>query len=170
MQMVFLRKIKRVYTFPTIGLFSDLTLLIVSTYLILWINNNIMKNVNVPDISEDEKYFRILDNFEHNIDFKFEFIFSIIIVCLLYKILNLTQFSQEIGPLVKIMGKMGGDFANFMVLYFILVTAFGIVGNLNFLLDLPNEYGQLFASILTVLDASIGKYSFQLYSGIVGNY
>jgi hypothetical protein len=64
---------------------------------------------------------------------------------------------------------MAGDFVNFVVLYVILVVMFGIVGNLNFLLDLPDNYGQLFTSILTVLDASIGNYSFELYAGIVNN-
>ena len=64
---------------------------------------------------------------------------------------------------------MAGDFVNFVVLYVILVVMFGIVGNLNFLLDLPAEYGELFTSILTVLDASIGNYSFSLFSSIVNN-
>jgi hypothetical protein len=141
----------------------------VSIIAIKWINNNITKNVNVDGITEDEKYFRMLDNFEHNIEFRFEFIFAIIIFCLLYKILDMIQFSSEIGPLVKIVGKMAGDFVNFVVLYVILVVMFGIVGNLNFLLHLPSEYGQLFTSILTVLDASVGNYTFELFSGIVGN-
>lgn len=170
LQIVFLRKIERTYTFPTVSLFTDLTLFIVSIISIVWINNNITKNVNGVDITDDEKYFRMLDNFEHNIDFRFEFIFAIIIFCLLYKILDMIQFSSEIGPLVKIVGKMAGDFVNFVVLYVILVVMFGIVGNLNFLLDLPSEYGQLFTSILTVLDASIGNYSFELFGGIVGNH
>ena len=139
--MVFLRKIDRTYTFPTVSLFTDLTLFIVSIISIIWINNSITKNVNVPGISADEKYFRMIDNFEENIDFRFEFIFAIIIFCLLYKILDMIQFSSEIGPLVKIVGKMAGDFLNFVVLYVILVVMFGIVGNLNFLLDLPGEYG-----------------------------
>jgi len=45
--------------------------------------------VNIAGITEDEKYFRMLDNIEHNIDFRFEFIFAIIIFCLLYKILDM---------------------------------------------------------------------------------
>lgn len=169
LQIIFLRKIERTYTFPTVSLFTDLTLFVTSVIAIIWINNSITKNVNIAGITEDEKYFRMLDNIEHNIDFRFEFIFAIIIFCLLYKILDMIQFSSEIGPLVKIVGKMAGDFVNFVVLYVILVVMFGIVGNLNFLLDLPDNYGQLFTSILTVLDASIGNYSFELYAGIVNN-
>jgi hypothetical protein len=141
MQIVFLRKIDRTYTFPTVSLFTDLTLFVTSIIAIIWIDNSITKNVNVPDITEEEKYFRILDNITQNIDFRFEFIFAIIIFCLLYKILDMIQFSSEIGPLVKIVGKMAGDFVNFVVLYVILVVMFGIVGNLNFLLDLPDDYG-----------------------------
>jgi hypothetical protein len=89
MQIIFLRKIERTYTFPTVSLFTDSILFVTSIIAILWINNNIKKNVVTPDISDDEKYFRILDNMEHNIDFRFEFIFAIIIFCLLYKILDM---------------------------------------------------------------------------------
>jgi hypothetical protein len=125
--------------------------------------------VNVKGIPEEEIYFRKLNNFEHGIDFKFEYLFSIIIFCLLYKILDMIQFSSEIGPLVKIVGKMGGDFFNFVILYVILVVMFGIIGNLNFLVFLPQEYGQLFGSVLTVLDTSIGNYSFSLFKSIINN-
>ena len=79
------------------------------------------------------------------------------------------QFSTEIGPLVKIVGKMAGDFFNFVILYIILVIMFGIVGNLNFLVTLPDAFGGLFSSILTVLDASIGNYSFDLFKKILNN-
>lgn len=120
-------------------------------------------------ISEDEIYFRKLNNIEHNIDFKFEYLFSIIIFCLLYKVMDMIQFSTEIGPLVKIVGKMAGDFFNFVILYIILVIMFGIVGNLNFLVTLPDAFGGLFSSILTVLDASIGNYSFDLFKKILNN-
>jgi|TARA_B110000285_G_scaffold234126_1_gene310008 hypothetical protein len=89
LQIIFLRKIERTYTFPTVSLFTDLTLFVTSVIAIIWINNSITKNVNIAGITEDEKYFRMLDNIEHNIDFRFEFIFAIIIFCLLYKILDM---------------------------------------------------------------------------------
>jgi hypothetical protein len=44
---------------------------------------------------------------------------------------------------------------------------FAIIGNINFLFDLK-EYHGLFESCLTVLDASIGNYDFNLYNSIEG--
>jgi len=64
---------------------------------------------------------------------------------------------------------MAGDFFNFVILYVILIIMFGIIGNLNFLVYLQKEYGQLFGSVLTVLDASIGNYSFELFKSIENN-
>jgi len=89
LQIIFLKKIGRVYTFPTISLFTDLLLFITSCITINWIGENITKNVYVDGISEEEVYFRKIHNFEHNIDFKFEYLFSIIIFCLLYKVMDM---------------------------------------------------------------------------------
>lgn len=82
--------------------------------------------------------------------------------------LEFIQFSSDIGPLVKIVEKMFGDFLNFVILYFILIFMFGLMGNANFLLAL-DEYKGVFESMLTVLDSSIGNYDFRLYSHLAGN-
>jgi hypothetical protein len=39
-------------------------------------------------------------NFSENIDFKFEYLFSIMIACLIVKLMELILYSSEIGPLV----------------------------------------------------------------------
>lgn len=62
---------------------------------------------------------------------------------------------------------MLNDFVNFILLYIILLFMFAIIGNINFLFDLK-EYHGLFESCLTVLDASIGNYDFNLYNSIQG--
>ena len=90
------------------------------------------------------------------------------VFCLITKVLEIIQFSAEIGPLVKIVGKMLGDFMNFLILYIIFVMMFAIVGNLNFIFRMT-QFNGLFESILTVLDASIGKYDFQVYEDIYKN-
>jgi len=90
------------------------------------------------------------------------------IACLIWKILEIVQFNSEIGPLVKIVEKMLGDFSNFVILYLILVFMFAIVGNINFVFELE-EYNGLFESCLTVLDASIGNYDFMLFETILNN-
>lgn len=104
---------------------------------------------------------------QNNVEFKFEYIYSIIISCLVWRIIEIIQFNSEIGPLVKIVEKMLGDFMNFILLYLILLFMFAIIGNINFLFDLK-EYHGLFESCLTVLDASIGNYDFNLYNSIEG--
>jgi hypothetical protein len=90
------------------------------------------------------------------------------IICLILKVTDIIQYSSDIGPLVKIVGKMLGDFLNFFILYVILVIMFAIVGNLNFIFDL-NEFDGLFSSCLTVLDASIGNYDFEVFKSIKNN-
>ena len=82
--------------------------------------------------------------------------------------MELILFNSEIGPLVKIVGKMLQDFLNFIILYAILLIMFAIIGNLNFLLEL-SEYKGIFESLITVLDASIGNYDFTLFDQIEGN-
>lgn len=84
------------------------------------------------------------------------------------KVIDIIQFTSEIGPLVKIVGKMVGDFMNFLILYTLLVVMFAIVGNINFVLNLKEFHG-LFESTLTVLDASIGNYDFALFEQIKRN-
>jgi hypothetical protein len=77
----------------------------------------------------------------------------------------LIQFHAEIGPLVKIVEKMFGDFLNFVILYFILVFMFAIIGGVNFVFEIGDFQG-LFKSCLHVLDTSIGNYDFKIYETI----
>lgn len=63
---------------------------------------------------------------------------------------------------MKIVEKMLGDFLNFMILYFILIIMFAIVGSANFVYDLE-QFSDLFASCLTVINTSIGSFSFEIF-------
>jgi ABC-type polysaccharide/polyol phosphate export permease len=83
-------------------------------------------------------------------------------MCLIWKLIEVIQFSASIGPMIKIVQKMFSDFGNFFILYFILVIMFAIIGNVNFIQFL-GEYGGMFESCLTVLDASIGNYEFDTF-------
>lgn len=98
-------------------------------------------------------------------DFKFEYLFAIIIICLIWKLIEVIQFSSSIGPMIKIVQKMFSDFGNFFILYAILVIMFAVIGNSNFVQVLP-EYEDMFLSSLTVLDASIGNYKFAQYDSL----
>ena len=137
LQMIFLKKIGRLYNFPTVGFFTDLTLFVVSIININWIVMKIDQNVNVPGLTEEEKTFRIMNNISHELNFKFEYLLSIMIGCMIWKILEIVQFSADIGPLVKIVEKMFGDFGNFIILYAIIVVMFAIIGNINFVFEIP---------------------------------
>jgi len=60
---------------------------------------------------------------------------------------------------------MTKDFLNFLIIYAILIIMFSIVGNLLFIIEIPENYGSLFESILTIFDASLGNYSFTVFEG-----
>jgi len=161
-QMVFLKKLDRKFEFPTLSFFSDCVLFVASIINIDWIRKNISKDLDHTGLSEEEIFFRKVANFNVIVDYKFEYLLAIMISCLIFKVLDLIQFSADIGPLVKIVGKMLGDFLNFFILYAILVIMFAVVGNLNFIFYL-DEYTGLFESCETVLDASVGNYDFTLF-------
>ena len=46
-----------------------------------------------------------------------------------------------------------------------MVVMFGIVGNLNFIYDLP-EFEGMFESLLTVIDASLGNYDITIFERV----
>ena len=63
---------------------------------------------------------------------------------------------------------MASDFLNFVVIYTILLCMFSIVGNLNFLFNIP-EFGTLFDTFMTLIDASMGNYDFTIFDQIEDN-
>jgi hypothetical protein len=75
------------------------------------------------------------------------------------------QFSESIGPLVKIVSKMFDDFINFLILYFLLAIMFTTIANLNFIYTLA-EFQGLFESFLTITDASLGNFNFEMFEAV----
>lgn len=128
-------KIGRKYTFPTISIFTDIVLFGTSLFNIYWTYTKILVNL-IDGLSEENLSFREFDNISKNIDFKFEYLYAVNICCLLWRLIELIQFNAEIGPLVKIVEKMFGDFLNFVILYFILVFMFAIIGGVNFVFEI----------------------------------
>jgi hypothetical protein len=84
---------------------------------------------------------------------------------LLLRVSLILQFNESIGPLIKIVAKMGMDFLNFFILYCILAIMFAIVGNLNFMQHLK-EYEGFLRSVLTVVDASLGNFDMHVFNNI----
>jgi hypothetical protein len=73
----------------------------------------------------------------------------------------LLQFSESIGPLYKILGKMSKDFGSFVILYCIICLGFALVGNINFVSE-SERFETFMQAILTVVDASLGNFIFVL--------
>jgi hypothetical protein len=121
------------------------------------------------ETSNNEYMLKLLDNFSQNLDFKFQYLFSVQIGCLILRIAVVIQFNQVIGPLLKIVQKMANDFINFVTIYVILVVMFSIVGNLNFLFDCP-EYASLFDSFIITIDCSMGNFDFGVMEQIEDEY
>jgi len=98
---------------------------------------NIQKDLNSDEnLSNQEYKMRMFSNFKNNIDWPFQYMFAINVICLIFRITVMLQFSQSIGPLVKIVSKMAEDFLNFLILYFLLVIMFTTIANLNFIYTL----------------------------------
>lgn len=100
-------------------------------------------------------------NFERNIDYPFQWLFSTIVICLIFRLSTLLQFSESVGPLYKILGKMTKDFGSFVILYCIICLGFALVGNINFVSE-SNKFETFMDAILTVVDASLGNFGFNL--------
>jgi hypothetical protein len=93
---------------------------------------------------------------------------AVLVAGQIINVMEIIQFQSDIGPLAKIVEKMTEDFSNFMILYVVLILMFAIVGNSTFLFDLK-EYEGLFQSCLTVLEASIGNFDFDIYKRVTSD-
>lgn len=141
----------------------DATLFFSSLIVLVWIRGSVVDGVKQAlEVSSDLGDQKIIDNLQQERDFKFQYFLSCQIGCLIIRISMVLQFNSEIGPLIKIVQKMASDFLNFVVIYTVLLTMFSIVGNLNFLLYMP-EFSSLFDSFITLLDASMGNYDFSIF-------
>ena len=155
------KRLNRFYEFPTVLHVTDLILAASSAFIVDWFKHNIQNNV-FSDLDAVEHEYRIMANLEDHIDFRFEYLFSVCITCLILRVAVILQFNESIGPLIKIVGKLAMDICNFSVVYIILIVMFAIVGNMNFLTDVK-EFEGLFKSLITVIDASLGNYQFTIF-------
>jgi len=86
-----LKKLDRVFAFPTLGFFSDLILFITSVITIEWVRNNVNYGLHLIDEADDPDsfFFRKLANFQVIVEYKFEYLLAIMISCLILKVLDL---------------------------------------------------------------------------------
>ena len=132
--------------------------------ILKWYTEAIQRDLYTdPTISEQEFEQRIFANFADNIDFKFQYLFSVSVCCLIFRIATMLQYSESIGPLMKILAKMMINFLTFLFLYGLLILMFALVGNINFMFAL-DEFESFFGSFLTIFNASMGNYDLAIYN------
>jgi len=164
--VVFQTRLKRQFEFPSIQQILDAAIFVSSLIMITWLDTSISTGLPVlSEATEAEFDLVLIENFTTNLGFKFQYLFSLNIMCLFVRIGWVIQFNPSIGPLLKILAKMANDFINFVTIYLILVIMFSVVGNLNFLFDCP-EYSTLFDSFIFVVDCSMGNFDFGVFEEI----
>lgn len=164
-QLIFIKRMGRFYEFPNVTQTSDLVLFVCSITIILWYDQ-INKGVPVVQgVNQEQFELILLQNFTTTVNFKFQYLFSAMILCLFMKISPVIEFNQAIGPLLKIVQKMASDFMNFILIYLILVIMFSIIGNLNFHFDIP-EFSTFFDSLIIIVDSSMGNFDFSIFNQI----
>ena len=57
---------------------------------------------------------------------------TIMVISMIVRLFDVLNYSPDVGPLIKIVGKMSGDVLNFLVLYLILTLTFAMIGTYNF--------------------------------------
>ena len=160
---IFTQKLRRFYEIPQLLHITDLALFCTSLYTMNWMNKELLEGIDwTQPISAASNNKAAIGNLVRTVEFKYQYLFSTIIACLVLRMATLLQFNAQQGPLIKIAGKMMQDFFNFIVLYWILAVMFAIVGNINYIFEVEKFYG-FFKSLLTILDASLGNYDFSIF-------
>ena len=164
-KFAFLRKLGRSHSLFNVGALANV-MSFVTSILILALIKDI--GYNTDAITKEEIYFRKLNNIVEHIEIKFEYLFSLVIACLVIKILEVVQYDETIGPLFTIVGKMAADFVCFILVYACLLIPFTVIGVVNFAPAIE-KFRTFFDSAVTVLDTSVGNYDFEDFGNINKN-
>ena len=101
--MIFAKKMGRSIDFPNASQLINAIFFTSSIVLIVWFDTRIAQSLHAAsEVSQIEYERLLLKNYQANIDFKFQYLFSIQITGLIVQVLAVIQFSQKIGPLIKI--------------------------------------------------------------------
>ena len=159
---MFLNKIGRHYHFPELIHLTDLAIAIFSYVLIEFFMTKMFQDID-PNKSENYNNLILSYNIQKNEDFQLNYIFASITVGLVFRCALNLQYFEQIGPLIKILGKVLINFVNFTILYCVLLIMFTILGNFNFMRTVP-EYDGFITSLVTTVDASMGNYDFEIFA------
>jgi hypothetical protein len=86
---MFLKKIERTYAFPTVSLFTDILLFVVSVVNIIWVYYEITWNTHHDNLTDEEALLREVANLMKNLDFRFEYLYAVSISCLVWRVMEL---------------------------------------------------------------------------------
>ena len=104
---IFIKKMGRDISIGNVQSFIDIALFVSSVILLLFIETNVRKNfARNPDQSDVDFNLQFIKYWDQNVDFRFQYLFSIQITCLVSRIALIIQFNAQIGPLIKIVQKM----------------------------------------------------------------
>lgn len=88
MTFIVTRRLGRFYGLQGLH-FTDTILAGCSMVIVHWFVTKIQKDLWAPELTEDEYRMRLLANFEENIDFKFQYLFSVSVACLMFRIMTM---------------------------------------------------------------------------------
>ena len=166
-QFIFLNKSNRKFNFPDLIHITDTVLAGLSLVLFNFINYDIFMHID-PKNGERGNNLRLSVNLTMNEDFNVEYIFAAITICLTFRCALNLQYFEAIGPLIKILDKMTNNLINFTILYGVLLALFTLIGNFNFMRSL-SEFDGLVTSLITTIDASMGKYDSAIFNNLPDN-
>ena len=84
---IFAGKLNRFRDFPQLIHISDTILFISSLTVVNWFTTELQKDLySDPFITKIEYHERIMSNIEHNVDFKFQYLFAVQVCCLILRI------------------------------------------------------------------------------------
>ena len=81
------KRLGRFFEFPTLQHMSDLLLTICSMWVYYWVSSEIDAGVNDDkEATELKKVQIIASNFQRNAEYPFQWLFSIIVICLIFRL------------------------------------------------------------------------------------
>lgn len=161
---LFTRKTNRSFRFPTFVQIVDLGLLVSSLVLYEWITLNVDKTLH-SGLNEHEYQLRFNANIRQIIDQPIEYMFTIILISLIMRVMANLEFHETIGPITQVLFKMVKDFFNFTIIMALVLIMFAIVGNINFVLY-TDRFDTIMRSVRAIFDAAINNYNLDVFDEI----
>lgn len=104
-------------------------------------------------------------NFTDNREYPFSLVFSVIVGMLVLRLTATLLFNENIGPLIKILGKMTNAFCQFFALYSLFAGLFSIIFFTAFN-NASSAYSSIYKSFILIFDLSIGNFDLMTFNNI----